>query len=499
MSLNVVVVISDSLRRDCLSCYGAPPWAARFPSGIGRVHTPHLDRFAEQALIFDNAYIASFPTVPARNDIFTGRYTWTYKPWSPLSDDETTLSEVLNEAGVLTGIVADTPHPFAPGYNYQRGFQTWELIRGQENDRWRAAPEEIEWPAAAHKLRNPDRTMVQYLRNMHGRQWEEDYFPARTFREAARWLERNHQRQPFFLHVDNFNPHEPWDPPQYFTDLYDPGYEGDKVIYPRYGYCDYLSEAELDHCRALYAGEATLVDRWFGYFLDRIESLGLLDNTVVLFLSDHGFYLGEHGYIGKVIITDEFQQSIPLYPEVARIPLLAHLPPGMARPGERVRNLVQTVDLMPTICQLFGIPTPPSAQSHSFASVLRGEARANEENSFVICSPTLSHPDIEVPHPTTRASVYRDNWLLVYGAQVDAVTDEETTSTVDSVLRSVKTIEQGPIRPKLYNLDQDPCASHDTLSDNRAVAEALHAGFVSFLEEKQVPEKHLRFFRNLNA
>ena len=139
------LIISDSLRRDCLGVYGPPPWAAEFKIGIGRIHTPNLDRFASRSIVFDNAFIASFPTVPTRNDILTGRYTWTYKPWSPLAEDEITLPEVLNAAGVLTGLVVDTPHPFAPGYNYQRGFQSWELVRGQENDRWRVSPEEISW------------------------------------------------------------------------------------------------------------------------------------------------------------------------------------------------------------------------------------------------------------------------------------------------------------------------------------------------------------------
>ena len=81
-----------------------------------------------------------------------------------------------------------------------------------------------------HVLRNPDTTLVQYLRNTSRRQREEDYFPARTFRKAARWLERNHKRAPFFLYIDTFDPHEPWDPPDHYTDLYDPGYKGEKVI-----------------------------------------------------------------------------------------------------------------------------------------------------------------------------------------------------------------------------------------------------------------------------
>src|SRR5438876_7463656 len=107
--MNVIVVISDTLRRDHLGCYGNP-W----------IRTPNLDAFAEQAVVLERAYISSFPTVPCRNDILTGRYTFTYQSWAPLRPDEVTLQDLLGKAGIVTGLVADTPHPFAPGYNYQR-------------------------------------------------------------------------------------------------------------------------------------------------------------------------------------------------------------------------------------------------------------------------------------------------------------------------------------------------------------------------------------------
>ncbi len=483
--MNVILIISDTLRRDCLGCYGTPPWAKEFKTKIGRVHTPHLNRFATIAAVYENAFIASFPTVPTRHDILTGRYTWTYKPWSPLDRGTVTLQETLNRAGVLTGLVADTPHPFAPGFNYQRGFETWELIRGQEHDHWRADPVNVTFPCKKEKLRSPEHTMPHYLRNVHDRRSELDYFPSRTFREAADWLERNHRRQPFFLYTETFDPHEPWDPPQHYVDLYDPGYQGEEVIYPRYDLANYLTKSELRHCQALYAGEVTLVDRWVGYLLDRIEALGLMKNTAVIFVSDHGFYLGEHGYIGKSLINERYQQAIPLYPEVAWIPLLLYRPGVKPR---RVRDYVQTVDLMPTILDLLGVPSPKPVQAHSIFK---------KKRDFVICSPTISHPGLELPHPTTRSSIYRGDWLLVYGPQVDAVKDQETTQMVDSMLRKVRTLEKGPIRPALYHLPSDPRCQRNVLGRHRDVARKLHQRYVAFLEEMNVPERHLRFFRHL--
>jgi arylsulfatase A-like enzyme len=479
--MNVIVVISDTLRRDHLGCYGNS-W----------IRTPNLDAFAAESLLVERAYIGSFPTVPCRNDVLTGRYAFTYKPWAPLRPDEVTMQDVLGRAGVITGLVADTPHPFAPGYNFQRGFQTWELIRGQEHDAWKSYPREVKMPCAPEKLRNPESTVVQYLRNVHDRRSEADYFPARTFTAAAEWLEHTH-RDPFFLYIDTFDPHEPWDPPQHYSDLYDPNYEGEEVIYPRYDLSSYLSEAELKRCRMLYAGEVSLVDTWFGYFMNRVRALGLLENTAIMFFADHGFYLGEHGFIGKSLITPEFQQAIPLYPEVAWIPFLAYLPEGLH--GERREGFVQPTDVMPTVLELCGAPIPDGVQGRSLAPLLRGEVET--VRSVAISAPCLSAPNIQIPHPTSRASITDKEWTLIYGSQVDRVQEPEVTAMVDSLLRQVKTLEEGPIRPELFYLPNDPYCNKNVLADHPHEAQRLHAEFVRFLEESSVPEEHLRFFRSL--
>jgi arylsulfatase A-like enzyme len=306
--VNVVLIISDTMRRDHVGAYG---------HGLAR--TPCLDRLAAESVRFTRACVSSFPTVPCRNDVLTGRYTFAYKPWEPVSRGDVLLPELLGAHGVTSYMVADTPHPFAPGYNYQRGFHGWELIRGQEHDRWRTSPAQIALPAAPHKLRSPEDTVPQYLRNVAARRREEDWFPARTMRAAADWLEEGvgdglgRADRPFFLYVDTFDPHEPWDPPAHYLALYERDYRGESVIYPRYDRCDYLSAEELAHCRALFAGEVSLVDRWVGHLVDTIDRLGLRETTAVFFLADHGFYLGEHGYIGKSLITPEYQQSLPLY------------------------------------------------------------------------------------------------------------------------------------------------------------------------------------------
>jgi len=479
---NVILIVSDTLRRDAVSCYGGK-W----------IQSPHLDRFAQQAFIFENNYVSSFPTVPLRNDLLTGRYTFTYKPWAPLSAGDVTLQETLSKAGILTSLVVDTPHPFAPGYNYQRGFDAWQVIRGQETDHFRSAPRNVVMPCNPAKLRLGAETVMQYLRNVSPRQSEEDYFPARTMRTAADWLSENHDGRRFFLYVDTFDPHEPWDPPRPYVEHYDPGYDGEEVIYPRYDlWRDFLSAKELKHCRALYAGEVSLVDRWIGFLLERIAGLGLLKNTAVIMVADHGFYLGEHGYIGKSLLRGEYYQSLPLYPEVARIPLLIYFPgaPG----GARMPALVQPVDLMPTVLDLLGVARPPSVESVSLLPLCEG--RASQVQDIVVASPSLLEDRETPPTPDARSSITNGEWLLIYGAQLEKVAATTRSAAVDSRIREVK-LMQGEIHPELYHLSEDPACEKNLIEQKPGVATELHVAFLDFLRSKKYPESRLKYFQTL--
>ena len=172
--LNIVLVVSDTLRQDYLGCYGNR-W----------VKTPNLDRLARECIIFDRAYAASFPTMPMRADLFTGKFTFNYLGWAPLSRGEITVQGLLAQAGYRTTAVVDTPFFIRNGYGYDRGFHDFIWIRGQ----------------------GPERPDINYERR-----YEEDYCAPMTFRAAERWLER-HYKERFFLYVDTWDPHEPWDPP----------------------------------------------------------------------------------------------------------------------------------------------------------------------------------------------------------------------------------------------------------------------------------------------
>jgi arylsulfatase A-like enzyme len=480
--MNVITIISDTFRRDHLGCYGNR-----------LIKTPCIDRLAEQACVFESAFTGSFPTVPLRNDIMTGRYTFTYKDWSPLGENEVVLSECLNKAGVYTGLVVDTPHPFRPGYAYQRGFRSWEVIRGQENDEWKAGPldGDLPWPCNPEKLRGGrSGAAAQHIRNNLFRRSEKDYFPARTMTAAAEWLEANRSR-PFYLYVDTFDPHEPWDPPQHYVDMYDPGYKGEKVTYPRYAYSDFLSESELKHCRALYAGECSLVDRWVGHLLQTVENLGLQDDTAVFFLSDHGFWIGDHGVIGKALISEKGMVTLPLYPEVSQIPFIVRLPGQKQQ--RRIKALAQPTDLMPTILDLMGVQIPASVRSKSLKPVLDGTQ--DKVHEITVTSPSLYTPNMKAPSPSRRSTISDGRWLLIYGAQTaSSASGAPATSMVDNLSRTEQPLERTPPRIELYDLEADPTCLNDVLREHRPEARRLHKLYLQFLQREGIPEGYLKPF-----
>jgi arylsulfatase A-like enzyme len=475
--VNIIHINADTFRRDHLGIYGNP-W----------IRTPHLDRFGARANVFENAFCGSFPTVPNRHEVLTGRYVFTYHEWAPLPPTDQVLAELLGAAGYTTMMIADTPHIFQRGFHYDRGFTAWQWIRGQENDRLHTDPRQVSLPAAPHKLREPERTVKQYLRNVARRHSESDYFVAQTMRTAAEWLERNYREGPFFLYVDTFDPHEPWDPPAAYVAPYDPDYVGEEVIYPVYGYWqDFLTERELRHCHALYCGEVSLVDTWIGHLLTAIEDLGLWETTAVIFTSDHGFYFGEHGIIGKSIIQPGYGSiPFPLHEEVTRIPLLIHVPgiPG----GRRIGAFVQPVDLLPTYLELAGVACPATVHGQSLLPLLRGERAALRE--FAVSSHAINRPV-----PGRPSTITTERWSFIYGAPGTA-TPEVRTEAVDSLNRPELAAEITRT-PQLYDRLNDPGHTRNVIADYPEVARSLHQQYLRLLEavgtapENIAPRRHL--------
>jgi len=205
--MNVIWITSDSFRRDHLGAYGNK-----------KIQTPSLDTLAAKSVQFQRHYAAGFPTMPTRADHFTGRWTMSFMGWSPLPSNVTTLAEILSQKGLHTAAVVDTPFYLRDGMNYDRGFKSFFMNIGQEGSgakKLKAGWHESQDTRAAWRF-------------------ESDYNAPQTFTKAMRWLE-NHYKEDFFLYIDTWDPHEPWDAPAYYTEIYCPDYDGE-IIEPVYGY-----------------------------------------------------------------------------------------------------------------------------------------------------------------------------------------------------------------------------------------------------------------------
>jgi len=372
---NIILIVSDTLRLDHLGCYGND-----------RVRTPNMDLLANQGVRFTRAFPESLPTIPVRRALHTGRRAYPfrdYRPvkwdivylpgWQPMDDDEDTLAENLAGAGYQTGLVTDTLPYFAPGFNFTRGFWQWEFIRGQQQDRWRSPysvpKERLERYGDPEGLpKDIHSALRMHLANTAHVRGENDTTTARTFQEGMRFLEENQEGQPFFLMVDCFDPHEPWDAPENYYRIYgDPGYSGRRLIFLRYGPADGFgySREEIEYAHAQYCAHVTLVDTWLGKFLRRLDELGLGERTAVILTSDHGTNFAENPrrIVGKPVYS--------MYPAVMRLPLILRLPGREAR-GVR-HEFVYDVDIAATVYDLAGVKPSQPIDGRSLKPLLTGE------------------------------------------------------------------------------------------------------------------------------
>ena len=101
------------------------------------------------------------------------------------------------------------------------------------------------------------------------------------------------------MYLDFFDPHEPWDPPDFYIEKYQPGYKGDPMILPNYGLADAYTPDELENFRARYKGEVEMVSKWLGRVFRQMKDVGVYDDSLIIFTSDHGTMFGEHNSVGK--------------------------------------------------------------------------------------------------------------------------------------------------------------------------------------------------------
>jgi len=371
--MNVLLIMLDSLRKDHVGCYGN-----------SLTKTPNLDGLAKEGVVFTRAFPEALPTLPVRRAMHTGMRTFPCRHyqrkkgdevmipgWEPIPEYQVTMAEILRHHGYRTAMFTSAYHMFKPSMNYHRGFDTWEWIRGQEADPYRTPlsretdvddprylPCELAYGCVGHSLH-------YCLPNMQDWRTEEDWFPPRTFGKAIEWLDRNGDAERFLLVVDEFDPHEPWNAPLDVLNLYfdTAGYKGRRIINTRGGPYQF-KEGELEYTLAQYAEEVTLCDKYVGKLLDKVKELGMLDDTLVIAVSDHGHNILDHGVMHKV--------PSHLYPELMDLVFIARHPEGEFA-GTTCDAYVGHHDILPTVLSLTGLSPPMPVDGRNVWEWVTGE------------------------------------------------------------------------------------------------------------------------------
>ena len=385
--LNLIHIGVDTWGTDWLGAYGAH-----------QVRTPYADALIARSAMFQDLYAEVLPTIPCRRSIYTGRRIFPSelikqpddqvktRGWHQLFAEDVTISEVLQGAAYATAIVSDVYHQFKPDKNFHRGFDSWRWIRGQESDRLETGPREAVrladymhpsqmrgmggQPAGPGlKVSGP----LQYLLNRREWKTEDDWLAAQVFRQASRWLDNNAAgNQPFYLHIESFSPHEFWDPPDDYYRLYmKSNYRGPRLIQPPMTTAA-MTPVEVEHVRALYGGLVTFVDAQIGKFLQKVESLGLMRNTVIVFIADHGTMMGEQNQLHK--------GETRMRTQVTHVPLAIYHPQRKWE-GRRIGGYVQHTDLMPTLLDLLGVKSPQRVTGESLVPLIEERRDSSRDHT----------------------------------------------------------------------------------------------------------------------
>ncbi len=396
--MKIFLIIFDSLRKDHTGMTYGNNW----------IKTPNFDNFAKDSIIFEKAYPESLPTIPVRRAIHTGIRTFPFnheKPnlrtddfvespgWSPIPPSQTQIAEYMNKNAFITSFITSTYHQFKPNMNFHLGFDEWHFIRGHELDKYtarmRGRRSEINQYIREHVLskKKTNKAQIQiqklllrkYFANVQDRKTEEDYFPAQTFKRALTSVKNLKGYKDLFFLIDEFDPHEPWDPPEKYLELYlDKNYTGNRIIHPVYSVTlENISEDELKCMRACYAAEVSLCDNWFGYFINNLKEMELYDDSLIIFISDHGHSLGEHGAIGKIPLF--------MYPELVDVPFMIKPPSGLNGPKRIKKTHVYDHDILPTIFGFLGKKKPKIFDGINLSIFLDEKDQLIENRDFITC------------------------------------------------------------------------------------------------------------------
>ena len=376
---NVLLLVSDDCRA-VQGCYGEPTL------------TPNIDRLASRGLRFDRAYCQYPLCNPSRTSFLTGLRpdtTMVYENGTQFRKnipDIVTLPQLFKNSGYFVARVGKLYHYGVPKQIGTSGLDdpvSWELV---VNPRGRDCDDEDK----IYSIMAGEKAKVAVGTGNYGAtlSWlaaegaDIEQTDGKIAAEACNLL-RQHKDQPFFLAVGFFRPHTPYVSPKKYFGLYPPqkitlaqNPLGDRenkpqtaltVFPPNYGMDEELQRTVT---QAYYAS-VSFMDAQFGIVLDELERLKLAQNTVVAFISDHGYHLGEHGQ----------WQKMTVFEEAARVPLIIAAP-GMKATGKSTTRLAELVDLYPTLADLCGLTAPKELEGTSLKPLLNEPDRAWKNGAF---------------------------------------------------------------------------------------------------------------------
>lgn len=356
--MRVILCLFDSLNRHMLGPYGGTA-----------IPTPSFDRLAARAATFDQHWVGSLPCMPARRDFMTGRLSFLHRSWGPLEPFDPCVGDILRKAGVYTHLATDHYHYWEEGgANYHTRYVSCDLVRGQEGDGWigEASPPLERFRQEYHPAQFSDRMGSYLLKHMINRQHirEEADFPSvKTFDAAETFIRRNSGAQDWFLQIETFDPHEPFHAPDRHRAKHASGWNGPIRDWPPYARVT-EPEADAEELRASYRASLAHCDELLGRLLDLMDAEDMWKDTMLIVSTDHGYLLGEHAWWAK--------NRMPVYNEIAQIPLFVHHPAHPEAAGTRVPGITQMIDLGVTVLDAFGLPPEEGMTGRSVIPMLSG-------------------------------------------------------------------------------------------------------------------------------
>jgi arylsulfatase A-like enzyme len=386
-----VVVMYDTLCRHFLPTYGNE-W----------VKAPNFERLAKKTVQFQNFYVGSMPCMPARREMHTGRYNFLHRSWGPLEPFDDSMPAILHENGVHSHKVTDHLHYWEDGgATYHQRYSTFDLVRGQEGDRWIGDVEKLRDPnygserwSELQRLNNQKQDNIN--REHMGRAELQPQY--KTFDLGLEFIDRNKDADNWFLQIETFDPHEPFFTQQEFQDLYPHEYDGPPFDWPPYREVR-EDEQTVEHIRYMYASLITFCDQQLGRVLDAFDEHNLWEDTMLIVNTDHGLLMGEHDWWAKVVT--------PFFQEIAHIPFWAYDPRTPDKVDKKSDALAQTIDLGPTILDFFNIPLTEDMQGKPIFDYTSAEKEIRQASLYGVMGGQVNVTDGEYVY--MRANTTEDN------------------------------------------------------------------------------------------